>query len=56
MANKQPVYRYDLAYNRMQIFPFLSQSAAEAEAQYLLQLGFRLVDKRFVPGRILRES
>ncbi|MDR1623435.1 MAG: DUF4136 domain-containing protein [Tannerellaceae bacterium] len=55
VTNKLPVYRYDLAQNRMQRFPFLSSSAAEAEAQYLLQLGFRLIDQRFVRGRILWE-
>jgi hypothetical protein len=55
VVNKLPVYRYDLALNRMQRFPFLGSSAAEAEAQYLLQLGFRLIDQRFVRGRILWE-
>ncbi|MDR1160898.1 MAG: DUF4136 domain-containing protein, partial [Tannerellaceae bacterium] len=55
VVNRQPTYRYDLALNRMQKFPFLSHSVAEAEAQYLLQLGFRLVDQRFNHGRILWE-
>lgn len=55
VVNKQPIYRYDLTLNRMQKFPFLSYAAAEAEAQYLLQLGFRLVDQRFSPGRVLWE-
>jgi hypothetical protein len=55
MTDKQPVYRYDLALNRMQKFPFLSYAAAEAEAQYLLQLGFRFIDQRFTQGRLLWE-
>ncbi|MDR1200359.1 MAG: DUF4136 domain-containing protein [Tannerellaceae bacterium] len=54
-VSKPNTYRYDLTLNRMQKFPFLSHSAAEAEAQYLLQLGFRLIDQRFTRGRILWE-
>jgi hypothetical protein len=55
VAHKPPVYRYDLTLNRMQRFPFLNSSAAEAEAQYLLQLGFRLIDQRFMKGRVIWE-
>jgi hypothetical protein len=55
VVNKAPVYRYDVALNRMQRFPFLSSASAEGEAQYLLQLGFRLVDQRFSRGRVLWE-
>jgi membrane-associated protease RseP (regulator of RpoE activity) len=54
-VNKQPCFRYDLTLNRMQRFPFLSYATAESEAQYLLQLGFRLVDQRFTKGQILWE-
>lgn len=39
----------------MDTFPFLGNSAAEAEAEYLLQFGFRMIDHAFVPGRILWE-
>ena len=39
----------------MEIFPFLNPTAAETEAEYLLQFGFRLIDQRDVPGRILWE-
>jgi membrane-associated protease RseP (regulator of RpoE activity) len=52
---KPSVYRYDLTLGRMQRFPFLSATAAEAEAQYLLQLGFRFVDQRFTRGRVIWE-
>ncbi|MDR0429110.1 MAG: DUF4136 domain-containing protein [Tannerellaceae bacterium] len=55
MSTKDATYRYDLTLKRMQKFPFLSYAAAEAEAQYLLQLGFRMVDQRFSPGRVLWE-
>jgi hypothetical protein len=55
VVNKPPVYRYDLTQGRMQRFPFLSHAAAEAEAQYLLQLGFRFVDQRFTRGRVIWE-
>ena len=39
----------------METFPFLNSMSAEAEAEYLLQFGFRLIDQRDVPGRILWE-
>jgi hypothetical protein len=54
--NKQSVYRYDFALSRMESFPFLEQGVPESEAEYLLQLGLRLVDKRIKPGRILWEA
>ncbi len=52
---KQPIYRYNFTTNKMAAFPFLASSAAEAEAEYLLQFGFRLIDQKEVPGRILWE-
>ncbi len=55
VVNKQPVYRYDFTLNKMEKFPFLHNTAAEAEAQYLLQLGFRIIDQKFRHGRILWE-
>ena len=55
MIDKEPTYRYNFLHSKMEQFPFLNYTAAEAEAEYLLQFGFRLVDQRDVPGRILWE-
>lgn len=55
LVEKEPTYRYNFTNSRIEKLPFLNISAAEAEAEYLLQLGFRLVDQRDVPGRILWE-
>ena len=52
---KEPTFRYNFTQSKMDSFPFLGNSAAEAEAEYLLQFGFRMIDKAFVPGRILWE-
>ncbi|MDR1526448.1 MAG: DUF4136 domain-containing protein [Dysgonamonadaceae bacterium] len=52
---RQPSFRYDFTLDRMEKFPFLSYATAETEAEYLLQLGIRLIDKRYRPGRILWE-
>ena len=43
---KDPVYRYNTLTGKMQEYPFLKISTAEAEAEYLLQLGIRLIDRR----------
>lgn len=55
VVDKEPTYRYNFAHSKMEEFPFLNPSAAEAEAEYLLQFGIRLIDQRDVPGRILWE-
>jgi hypothetical protein len=39
------VKRYNSTTGQFERFPFLRHSASNAEAEYLLQLGFRLVDK-----------
>jgi hypothetical protein len=55
VANRQPSFRYDFSLGRMEKFPFLAYATAETDAEYLLQLGIRLVDKRYKPGRLLWE-
>lgn len=55
LVNIEPTYRYDLTLNRMVKLPFLNYAAAEAEAEYILQLGFRLIDQKIQPGRVLWE-
>jgi membrane-associated protease RseP (regulator of RpoE activity) len=54
-GERAPVYRYDYALGRIEKFPFLENTVAESEAEYLMQLGVRLIDKRLKPGRILWE-
>ncbi|GHT29782.1 hypothetical protein AGMMS49574_07490 [Bacteroidia bacterium] len=53
--NNQSAYRYDFMLNRIEKFPFLDNTVAESEAEYLLQLGVRLKDNRNGTGRILWE-
>ena len=55
-AERRPVYRYDFSLNRMEKFPFLDPSVPESEAEYLLQLGIRVVDRLVKPGRLLWEA
>lgn len=55
MIEKEPTFRYNPIHSKMETFPFLGSSVAEAEAEYLLQFGFRMIDQAFVPGRILWE-
>lgn len=55
VVNKEATFRYDFTHSKMEKLPFLNHAAAEAEAEYLLQFGFRLIDQRDVPGRILWE-
>lgn len=55
MVEKEPTFRYNFSHSKMETFPFLSNSAAESEAEYLLQFGFRLIDQAYIPGRILWE-
>jgi hypothetical protein len=53
--DKKPIYRYDYSLSRMEKFPFLDVAVPESEAEYLLQLGVRLIDRRIKPGRTLWE-
>ncbi|MEG1545344.1 MAG: PDZ domain-containing protein, partial [Tannerellaceae bacterium] len=55
VMDREPTYRYNFTVSKMEKFPFLSNDSAESEAEYLLQYGFRLVDQRRVPGRIIWE-
>lgn len=55
LVEKEPVYRYNFLKSKMEQLPFLNHNASEAEAEYLLQFGIRLIDQRQVPGRILWE-
>jgi hypothetical protein len=55
LAEKRPAYRYDFTRSTVARFPFLNYAAAEAEAEYLLQFGIRLTDRRDRQGRILWE-
>ena len=55
VVNKERPMRYSSIHKKMMDFPFLNISASEAEAPYLLQYGFRLIDQKEVPGRILWE-
>ncbi|MDR2139041.1 MAG: DUF4136 domain-containing protein [Tannerella sp.] len=50
-----PVFRYDITRDKVTKFPFYPSSTPESEAEYLLQLGVRFIDRRFIPGRILWE-
>lgn len=55
LIDKEPSYRYDYNSNKMLKLPFLNYAAAEAEAEYILQLGIRLIDQKEVKGRVLWE-
>lgn len=55
VIEKEPTFRYDQSEGKMVKLPFLSYTATESEAKYLLQLGIRLIDQKLVPGRILWE-
>lgn len=46
IAVNDVTYRYNMVSGKMQKYPFLNISAAEAEGEYLLQLGFRFIDRR----------
>ncbi|MCD8265399.1 MAG: PDZ domain-containing protein [Tannerellaceae bacterium] len=54
-TEKEPTFRYDYVKQQMAYFPFLSSNTPESEAEYLLQLGFRLVDQKEQAGRVLWE-
>ncbi len=55
MVHKDPTFRYNFSHSKMEKFPFLSYAAAEAEAEYLLQFGIRIIDQKDIPGRVLWE-
>ncbi len=50
-----PLYRYDILRDRMTGLPFLPAGTIDTEAEYVLRLGFRLVDRKLTPGRVLWE-
>lgn len=55
LVEKEPTYRYNFSHSKMEKFPFLNYAAAEAEAEYLLQFGIRIIDQKDIPGRVLWE-
>ncbi len=55
VVEKEPTYRYNFSRSKMEKFPFLSNASAESEAEYLLQLGIRLIDQKEIPGRVVWE-
>lgn len=55
VVKKEAVYRYNLAHNKVEKFPFLASNTSESEAEYLLQFGIRLIDQKIQPGRVLWE-
>ena len=54
-VEKKKTVRFNTAHNKMEEFPFLSPSSSEAEAEFLLQFGIRIVDMRGIEGRVLWE-
>ena len=54
VIEKELTYRYNLFTSKMEQMPFLTPMASEAEAEYLLQFGFRMIDQRNL-GRVLWE-
>jgi hypothetical protein len=44
-----------MALNRMTKYPFLASTTAETEAEYILQLGIRLVDNCYMRGSVVWE-
>ncbi|MDR1336663.1 MAG: DUF4136 domain-containing protein [Tannerella sp.] len=50
-----PVFRYDITRDKVTKFPFYPSSTPESEAEYLLQLGVRFIDRQLIPGRVLWE-
>ena len=55
VIDKEINYRYNINRNRMEQVPFLSHSAAESEAEYIIQFGIKIIDNIYQPGRILWE-
>jgi hypothetical protein len=50
-----PTIRYDISRDRITQFPFYNFATPESESEYILQLGVRFVDRKYVQGRILWE-
>lgn len=46
LIKKEPEYRFNPLTKKMEVFPFMPLSTSETEAEYLLQLGFRFIDRR----------
>lgn len=55
LVNREPTYRYNYTTMQMEKYPFLGHLSAEAEAEYLLQYGFRFVDQKYKKGRVIWE-
>ncbi|MDD4514618.1 DUF4136 domain-containing protein [Massilibacteroides sp.] len=55
VIDKEQNYRYDFSRNEMVKVPFITTTAAESEAEYVLQFGLKLVDNIYLPGRVLWE-
>ncbi|WP_080905949.1 PDZ domain-containing protein [Parabacteroides sp. Marseille-P3160] len=54
-SNKEVTYRYDFSTGKMVKLPFLNVNSGQSEGQYILQFGFRFLDQRMTPGRVLWE-
>ncbi|MDR0795543.1 MAG: DUF4136 domain-containing protein [Tannerella sp.] len=53
--NQPPTFRYDINRDMVTQFPFHTLSTPESEAEYILQLGVRFIDRKQVQGRVLWE-
>jgi hypothetical protein len=53
--NQGPAIRYDISRDQITQFPFHNFSTPESESEYILQLGVRFVDQKYVQGRVLWE-
>ena len=53
--NQGPAIRYDISRDRITQFPFHDFSTPESESEYILQLGVRFIDRKYVQGRVLWE-
>ncbi|MDR1258298.1 MAG: DUF4136 domain-containing protein [Tannerellaceae bacterium] len=54
-GRRMTTYRYDCAQGQMEKFPFFNYAAPEADAEYLLQLGIRMIDNRDKRRRVIWE-
>ena len=55
VVHRAPTYRYNYTTKHIDRLPFLNYRTAEAEAEYLLQFGFRFIDQRYQKGRVIWE-
>jgi hypothetical protein len=53
--NQGPTIRYDITRDRIIQLPFYNLSTPESESEYILQLGVRFIDQKYVQGRELWE-